>query len=182
MFPACYARLRLLRASPPVGHRPASNLRPVVDRNDIGTWIEGPKAARPDQGSFPGQRLGMPEQGQGSVGRFGRRAAAILIDWTLCQLVAFAVLGARIGHGGVDGLLPLAVFVVENLLLVGTVGFTIGHRLLGLRVVRLGGAIAGPLPALIRTLLLALAIPALIWDRDERGLHDKVAGTVLVRS
>jgi len=174
MFPACY----VLSAGSPRGD---GSVGAVMDRKDVGSWLEGPRAARVAQGSYPGQRLGMPERGPGSVARFGRRLAAILIDWTLCQLVAFAVLGARIGHGGVDGLLPLAVFVVENLLLVGTVGFTIGHRLLGLRVVRLGGGLAGPLPGLVRTVLLALAIPALVWDRDERGLHDKVAGTVLVR-
>jgi hypothetical protein len=26
-----------------------------------------------------------------------------------------------------------------------------------------------------------LIIPAVIWDGDQRGLHDKIAGTVLVR-
>jgi hypothetical protein len=33
----------------------------------------------------------------------------------------------------------------------------------------------------VRTVLLCLAIPAFIWDRDQRGLHDRVAGTMLVR-
>jgi uncharacterized RDD family membrane protein YckC len=35
--------------------------------------------------------------------------------------------------------------------------------------------------AAIRTALLCLAVPALIFDSDSRGLHDRVAGTVLVR-
>jgi len=69
-----------------------------------------------------------------------------------------------------------------NLLLVGTLGSTIGHRLLGIRVVRLDGAIAGPILALIRTSLLAVVIPAVIWDRDTRGFHDKIAGTVTIRT
>lgn len=38
-----------------------------------------------------------------------------------------------------------------------------------------------PLRTLLRTVLLFLALPALIWDRDGRGLHDRVAGTVEVR-
>ena len=38
-----------------------------------------------------------------------------------------------------------------------------------------------PLRALLRTVLLCLAIPALIWDRDGRGLHDRLARTVEVR-
>jgi uncharacterized RDD family membrane protein YckC len=29
--------------------------------------------------------------------------------------------------------------------------------------------------------LLLLLVPAVIWDRDGRGLHDKLAGTLLVR-
>jgi uncharacterized RDD family membrane protein YckC len=33
----------------------------------------------------------------------------------------------------------------------------------------------------LRTVLLLLLVPAVIWDRDGRGLHDKVSGTLLVR-
>jgi uncharacterized RDD family membrane protein YckC len=96
-------------------------------------------------------------------------------------VIAVGFLGYRLGTGGLSSFKPLVVFVVMNLLLVGTLGSTLGHRLLGLRVVRLDGATAGPIPALIRTILLALVIPAVVWDRDTRGFHDKLAGTVLVR-
>jgi hypothetical protein len=34
----------------------------------------------------------------------------------------------------------------------------------------------------VRTVLLLLLVPAAVWDRDTRGLHDKAAGTVEVRS
>ena len=36
--------------------------------------------------------------------------------------------------------------------------------------------------AVPRTLLVALIIPAAIWDADRRGLHDKLFGTVVVRT
>jgi hypothetical protein len=49
-------------------------------------------------------------------------------------------------------------------------------------VVRLGKPTTSLIPALIRGVLVALAIPALFWDRDARGFHDKLAGTVLVRN
>jgi len=124
----------------------------------------------------------MPERGAGSIARFGRRLAAILVDWLICDVIAFGLMHYRLGEGGNGPFKPLAVFVVMNLLLVGTLGSTMGHRLLGLRVVRPGGGVAGPLAALIRTLLLAAVIPALIWDRDTRGFHDKLAGTILVRT
>ena len=124
----------------------------------------------------------MPERGPGSLARFGRRLVAILADWLISNVIAVGFLHYRLGEGGNGPFKPLAVFVLMNLLLVGTLGSTIGHRLFGLRVLRLGGAGAGPIPAVIRTVLLALVIPALIWDRDTRGFHDKLAGTVLVRT
>ena len=124
----------------------------------------------------------MPERGPGSLARFGRRMIAVLVDWFLCIVIAAGLMSYRLGEGGLGPFKPLAVFVLMNLLLVGTLGSTIGHRLLGIRVVRVDGASAGPFLALIRTLLLAVVIPAVIWDRDTRGFHDKIAGTVAVRS
>ena len=34
---------------------------------------------------------------------------------------------------------------------------------------------------IVRTALLCLVVPAVIADADQRGLHDRVAATVLVR-
>jgi hypothetical protein len=34
----------------------------------------------------------------------------------------------------------------------------------------------------VRSVLLMIVIPALVWDSDHRGFHDKIAGTVLVRA
>ena len=154
----------------------------MVNRKDIGSWIEGPGASPRDEGSYPGSRLGMPQRGPGSVARFGRRLVGVMIDWLLCSVVAAALWGYSITGGDSGSFKPLVIFAVQHLILVGTIGFTIGHRVVGLRVVRLGGGLPGFVPALARTILLVLAIPALIWDRDDRGLHDKVAGTVVIRA
>ena len=70
---------------------------------------------------------------------------------------------------------------VDLTLLLSTLGSTFGQRLLGLRLLSMSGGRATILQVLSRTVLLCLAIPALIWDRDQRGLHDKAAQTVLVR-
>jgi uncharacterized RDD family membrane protein YckC len=123
----------------------------------------------------------MPQSGPGSLARFGRRLVAVAVDWFLCTLIAAGLLGYHVGEGGLGPFKPLAVFVLMNLILVGTLGSTIGHRLLGIRVVRLDGVAAGPILATIRTALLAVVIPAVIWDRDTRGFHDKIAGTVTTR-
>jgi uncharacterized RDD family membrane protein YckC len=60
-------------------------------------------------------------------------------------------------------------------------GGSIGHLAMGMRVVNLQNRWAGAWRPIVRTLLLALLIPAVIWDADQRGLHDVFAGTVLVR-
>jgi hypothetical protein len=43
-----------------------------------------------------------------------------------------------------------------------------------------GGRIGVRRPV-VRSVLLVLVIPAVVWDLDQRGLHDRVAGTILVR-
>ena len=60
-------------------------------------------------------------------------------------------------------------------------GASMGQRLLGLRVVRLGGRPIGLPRAFLRTLLVCLVVPAVVWDRDGRGMHDKLAGTAQLR-
>lgn len=139
--------------------------------------------------AYPGDTLGLPEDGPGSVGTFPRRLVAILIDWLACTFIALAALGVRWGElTGTESLLPLGLFALENLLLVGTVGYTLGHRILGLQVHHLEGlragrpSMPGPKAALIRTVLLCLVVPAFIIDRHGRGLHDRAAGTVILRS
>jgi hypothetical protein len=47
--------------------------------------------------------------------------------------------------------------------------------------VRLDGTDAGLVRGAVRSVLLSLAVPALVWDRDQRGLHDRFVGTVLRR-
>lgn len=151
----------------------------MVDREDVGSWLEGPQPR--GDGGYPGERLGLPEEGEGSVARLGRRFLALLIDWAIASLIATGLLGYRLGAGGASAFRPLLVFFLITVLMVGTAGCTIGHRLLGMRVERCPQGYAGPGRALLRTALLCLAVPALIWDRDERGLHDRIAGTVLLR-
>ena len=65
-------------------------------------------------------------------------------------------------------------------MLTGLAGGSAGQIARGLRVVRLDGRPLGLPRAALRTLLLLLLVPALIWDRDGRGLHDKAADSVVV--
>jgi uncharacterized RDD family membrane protein YckC len=55
--------------------------------------------------------------------------------------------------------------------------------LTGIRVIRVDrNEAVRPLAAIVRTVLLMLLVPALIWDRDRRGLHDRIAQTVVIRN
>lgn len=124
-----------------------------------------------------------PVEGPGSIARLAPRAVALLIDWALCSVIAMGLLGYRWGGSGAEGFKPLAVFAVENLLLVSTLGMTLGHRVMGMQVQRVSdGAAPGLLAGAVRTVLLCFAIPAVVTDSSGRGLHDKLAGTVIVRS
>lgn len=120
------------------------------------------------------------------MGRFGRRLVGVVLDWTACQLIAAALFDVPLPFRGVasgtDTLILLAIFALENLLLLSTTGYTLGHRIVGLRVVSLDGRTPQPTQVLGRTLLLCLFLPAMFWDKDGRGLHDKAAGTLLVRT
>jgi uncharacterized RDD family membrane protein YckC len=164
----------------------------MVDREDVGSWLEGPPVGRP--GVAHGTRLGLPAEGRGSLAPLGRRVLALVVDWFVCQMIAYAFLPADAEAFG-----TLAIFALENVLLVGTIGTTLGHRIFGIRVRRVvppaslvvaPGAPApdpgrdvppNPLLALVRTVLLCLVIPAVVWDADGRGLHDRLAGTAIVR-
>ena len=144
-------------------------------RPALGGWLSGPGGPKDSTQDFAGQRLGRPRDGNGSVAPMTRRAAALVVDWLLALLVGETLLP------GLSSFAPLVVFVVAHVVLVGTLGYGVGHRLLGLRVERAGGGAAGPVAALVRTLLLALVVPAVVTDDDGRGLHDRAAGTVVVR-
>ncbi|WP_062443692.1 RDD family protein [Herbidospora daliensis] len=139
------------------------------------TWLSGTPAVQ----DYPGQRLGLPEQGKGSIARFVRRLGALLIDWLIC---AWAISQGLLRLTGTDAaLVTIGILALEYILLVGTMGMTFGMRLVNIRVATLDGGQPSPKSVLIRTVLLILAVPALIFDKDQRGLHDRFAGTVVLR-
>lgn len=144
----------------------------MVNRNDVGSWLNGPPPA--GGSAWPGQRLGRPQGGPGSIARLGPRIGAIAIDWALCSLVSAAFFNW-------DSLATLLLFLVEQVLLVGFFGYSIGHRVFRMQVQTLDGRPAGYVTATVRAVLVCLVIPALIFDVDQRGLHDRVRGTALVR-
>lgn len=83
--------------------------------------------------------------------------------------------------GTAASFLTLGLFAGLQILFIPTIGGSIGHRLLGMRVVPISGGWIGLWRPVVRTALLVIIIPVLVWDSDQRGFHDKIAGTVLIR-
>lgn len=136
--------------------------------------------------SYPGERLGLPRTGSGSVGRLGRRIAALVIDYAAASIIASAFFGfqqfALPKEGGLTQFAPMIVFAVLQIVFIPTIGGSPGHRIVGLRLITMNGTWVGLWRPIVRTLLLVFVIPAVIFDADQRGLHDKAVGTVLVRA
>jgi uncharacterized RDD family membrane protein YckC len=135
-----------------------------------------------DAADYPGRPFGLPVEGPGSVAGWGRRVVALFVDW-FASLAIAGLLTEPLGWDTARGrsLGPVLVLFVVTSLLVGLLGTSLGHRLLGVRVARLDGRAVGIPKAMLRSLLLCLVIPAVIYDKDRRGLHDLAAGTIVVR-
>jgi uncharacterized RDD family membrane protein YckC len=129
--------------------------------------------------TWPGRRLGLPEEGPRSVARLGRRLGGVAIDWAIAYAIAW--IGFHHRDLTVDSWTILVVFAVLTVVFELFLNGSPGHLVLRMRVVPIRGGRAMPWQPLVRTLLLCLVIPAIISDGDQRGLHDRAAATVLVR-
>ncbi|WP_436522314.1 RDD family protein [Actinoplanes sp. HUAS TT8] len=108
----------------------------------------------------------------------GQRLIALLIDWVLCLLVAGLYANpSRVAWP------PVVLLILINTFFIGLFAQTPGMRLarIGCRSFADGGAI-GLGRGLVRAVLLALLIPALIADENGRGLHDRAAGSMVIRT
>ena len=107
---------------------------------------------------------------------FGRRFGALVIDWALCLLVAAFYADPRVVAWP-----PVLVLIVLDTVCIGLFGKTPGMALAGIRCISIadGGAI-GLARALLRAILLALLVPAIVLDSNRRGLHDHAAGSVVI--
>lgn len=152
-----------------------------VDENTSASRTQASGAAD-DEFAYRGKRLGLPEDGPNSLAPTGRRLLALVIDWGICYVIALSFLGGGKLNAVGTSWGTLGVFAVENLLLVSTLGWTLGKRIMGIRVVSVTRGSLLPLAVVVRTFLLCLVIPPAIYDRDGRGFHDKAVGTAVVRA
>lgn len=128
----------------------------------------------PTPPDWPGQRLSLPEAGSRSVARLGRRLGAIAIDWGIAVALSVAFFDYA-------PLITLLLFVGLQVLFTMVINASIGHAILGVRVVPMAGGTLGVWRPFVRAGLIALVIPAMVWDENQRGLHDRATGTILLR-
>lgn len=147
----------------------------------------------------------VPEEGPGALATIGQRIAARLFDTFIVVFLPANVLVALFGEGeGNDVAVPVWVLFAQVLIaaayeipLVATGGATLGKRLMGIEVVRHldGGrptwamsAIRFLVPSMQYTGILVFQAVALViyltavWHPERRGLHDRAAGTLVVRT
>jgi uncharacterized RDD family membrane protein YckC len=129
---------------------------------------------------YAGQRLGLPATGSGSVATWGRRVVALFVDWLSSWAVAaFVVRAFGLGDAW-DTWLPLVVFWLESSIGVALVAGSFGQLAVRIAVRRLDGRTLDPFGALLRGFLICLVVPPVIYNRDNRGLHDLAVRTVVV--
>jgi uncharacterized RDD family membrane protein YckC len=115
------------------------------------------------------------------VATWVRRIGAITIDWFASLLVARLVFGDGVWGQDWQAWTPMLVFLVEATVLTALLGGSFGQLALRIVVVRLDGRPVNLLQALGRTFLICLVVPPLVFNRDNRGLHDLAFGTIAVR-
>ena len=147
----------------------------------VDSWLPG--AAAPAAGKHPGDRLGLPATGVGSTAGFGRRLAALTVDWLLGYLIAVLFAGVDAIGGPSFSWQVMGVWLLITTVGVALFGTSPGRKLLGIGVAPVGSATVIGIPrALLRTVLVALVVPPLIRDGDGRGWHDLAARTVVVHT
>ena len=154
-----------------------------------GSWLSGPRAALEpgedaDAQQWRGERLGLPESGPGSVASTGKRAFAFLADCIIGGLIAGLIVHANLNNTSemlIQNTWGIGIVLAIRTVTIGFFGFSPGMAVFGIRVARLdGAALVGPVRALVHSVLTAVIIPAVVWDLDNRGLHDRLLGTVVI--
>jgi uncharacterized RDD family membrane protein YckC len=113
-----------------------------------------------------------------------RRIAALAVDWIACTLVAVVVLGGFTAYSNdpASSWIVLGVYLLEASLGTALAGASFGQLVLGIRVWRTDGRPLNLLTALLRTFLICLVVPPLVFKPDSgRGLHDLATSSAAYR-
>ena len=107
----------------------------------------------------------------------GRRAGAIVIDWAASTLLTLVVFRNVTYPSNESAFATLSIFALEVIVLTWLTTASFGQRILGICVLAVDGSRLALWRVALRTLLICLVIPAVVYDSDGRGLHDRVVGS-----
>jgi len=110
-----------------------------------------------------------------------RRIVALAIDWGASILVAQVIPGVSEYGSRSNSLATLAIFTFEVVILTWLMGASFGQKLVGLRIISIDGKNIKLIQAIVRTFFIILVFPPLLADKENRGLHDKIARTKLIK-
>jgi uncharacterized RDD family membrane protein YckC len=108
-----------------------------------------------------------------------RRIAALIIDWAASTLVTVGILGTRgYSENPNASWVVLGVFALEATLLTTLAAGSFGQLVVRIRVLTTQGRPLSLLLAMVRTLLICVVVPPLVFKPDSgRGLHDLWTGS-----
>ncbi|MEJ5929085.1 RDD family protein [Corynebacterium sp. H128] len=148
------------------------------------SWIEGPQIPGDydelGPGKWPGEKLGLPEKGNGALASVLRRCGGITLDWFFAMFIAIIIRNYTADFGGVSTL-TLVIFVVISVISVWLFARTPGQAMMKMGVARVDAEErVGLWRALIRAALTVFILPPIMVDSDGRGLHDRATGTAVI--
>lgn len=127
---------------------------------------------------YPGARIGLPREGMGSVASYGSRFLALVLDCLIAGAITWVFTAPEAPRNW--SLITLfVIYTVSTAFLGRTPGMTFAGIGLASEV---EGRPLGLPKAALRTVLLMLLIPAVVVDQNRRGMHDKVAGTIVINA
>lgn len=108
----------------------------------------------------------------------GRRLIALVIDWTMCRLIAGLLSPALFFENNFSTLL---LFYIEVTLFTIAFQASAGQRIMGIKILTYPEQFrVDPQKIMLRTFLICLVLPA-VFTRDSRPLHDHFTGSQSVR-
>ncbi|MEL4504207.1 RDD family protein [Luteococcus sp. H138] len=130
---------------------------------------------------YPGESLGLPEKGRGSLATWNARLAALLIDWAACMILARLLFGDAVLHGfDWRRFAPMGLYFLQKTVLTALTSGSFGQLICRIAVVRLDHQPIGWRRAVLRAAMKVLVLPAVVIGAERRALDDLALGTVVI--
>lgn len=130
---------------------------------------------------YPGESLGLPERGRGSLATWNARLAALVIDWFAGVILCRLLFGPGVQQGlHWQAFTPYGMYFLQKGLLTALAGGSFGQLVCRIGVIRTDHAQIGWWRPFVRAALKLLVVPAVVIGAERRALDDIMLGTVVV--